>query len=165
MQLDWSTLLLEVINFLVLVWILKRFLYKPVLSVIAQRKAAIDKTLSDAEALQRQARELEHKNQTRLADWEREKDGLHTELTTELQAQRERLTTELQNALAQEREKQAVLDRRRLVELETQAIHKGMDQGLQFATRLLERAAGAELETRLVKIALDDLPHLSDTQK
>ena len=40
--------MLEVVNFLVLVWMLKRFLYKPVLEAIAQRKAAIDKTLSDA---------------------------------------------------------------------------------------------------------------------
>jgi F-type H+-transporting ATPase subunit b len=165
MQLDWSTLLLEVINFLVLVWILKRFLYKPVLNVIAQRKAAIDKTLSDAEALQRDAKELEQKYQARLADWEREKDALRRELTEELHAQRERLSAELQSSLVQEREKQTVLAQRRLAELETQAVRKGMQQGLQFTARLLERIAGAELEARLVQLALDDLPHLSDTQK
>jgi len=165
MQLDWSTLLLEVINFLVLVWILKRFLYKPVLNVIAQRKAAIDKTLSDAAALQGDAKELEQKYQSRLADWEREKDGLRRELGEELQVQRERLTTELQSALAQEREKNTVLEQRHLSELETQAVQTGTRRGLQFTSRLLERIAGAELEARFVQLALDDLPHLSDVQK
>ena len=48
MELSWPTFFLEIINFLVLVWILKRFLYKPVLEAIAHRKAVIDKTLVDA---------------------------------------------------------------------------------------------------------------------
>ncbi len=48
MELNWTTFALEIVNFLILVWILKRFLYKPVLEAIARRKTAIDKTLSDA---------------------------------------------------------------------------------------------------------------------
>ena len=39
MELDWTTFILEIINFLVLVWILHRFLYQPVMNVIAQRRA------------------------------------------------------------------------------------------------------------------------------
>jgi F-type H+-transporting ATPase subunit b len=164
-QLDWSTLLLEVINFLVLVWILKRFLYKPVLDAIARRKASIDKTLSDAQAKQAEAKTLEQQYQNRLGDWEQEKDGLRRTLTGELQAQRERLTEELQGALAKEREKETVLAERRLAELETRAAQKGTLQGVQFTERLLERIASAEVEARLVKVALDDLPHLPDAQK
>jgi len=48
LELSWSTFLLEIINFLVLVWILKHFLYKPVLDVIARRRSGIEKTLADA---------------------------------------------------------------------------------------------------------------------
>ena len=40
MQIDWTTFALEIINFLVLVWILKRFLYRPVLDTLARRRAA-----------------------------------------------------------------------------------------------------------------------------
>ena len=39
MELDWTTFVLEVINFLVLVWILRRYLYRPVLNTLAARKA------------------------------------------------------------------------------------------------------------------------------
>jgi F-type H+-transporting ATPase subunit b len=164
-QLDWSTMVLEVINFLVLVWLLKRFLYKPVLNIIAERKAAIDKTLADAEARKTEAKDLQEKYQSRLAEWEREKEGLRRELTGEIQTQRERLTAELQRTLAQERERQTVLAQRRITELETQAGQKGMHQGLQFTARLLERIASPELEARFVNVALEDLPHLSGTQK
>jgi F-type H+-transporting ATPase subunit b len=158
-------MVLEVVNFLVLVWLLKRFLYKPLLNVIAQRKAAIDKTLADAESGKTEAKELHEKYQSRLADWEIEKTRLRRELTGEIQAQRERLTAELQRALAQEREKETVLAQRRLSELETQASDKGTHQGLQFTARLLERIASPELEAKFLKVALDDLPHLSEAQK
>ena len=39
MQFDWTTFVLEVLNFLVLLWILKRFLYQPVLDVLDARQA------------------------------------------------------------------------------------------------------------------------------
>ena len=39
MQIDWWTLALQTINFLVLVWLLTHFLYRPVRQVIAERKA------------------------------------------------------------------------------------------------------------------------------
>ena len=58
MELSWPTFFLEIINFLVLVWILKRFLYKPVLEAVAHRKAVIDKTLADANAKEAGAQAL-----------------------------------------------------------------------------------------------------------
>jgi F-type H+-transporting ATPase subunit b len=164
-QLDWWTLLLEVVNFLVLVWILKRFLYKPVLDVIARRKAAIHRTRSDAEAEKTEARQLEEKFRNRLDEWEREKAGLRRDLNSELLAQRERLTAELQRALEQEREKQTVLAQRHIADLEAQAEAKGARQGLQFTARLLDRIAGPELESKMVSVALEDLPGLPDERK
>ena len=50
MEMDWSTFILEIINFLILVWILKRFLYRPILEVIARRREGVEKTLSEARA-------------------------------------------------------------------------------------------------------------------
>jgi F-type H+-transporting ATPase subunit b len=50
MQIDWWTLGLQAINFLVLVWLLSRFLYRPVRDVIAARKAEAERALSEAKA-------------------------------------------------------------------------------------------------------------------
>jgi F-type H+-transporting ATPase subunit b len=163
-QLNWSTFLLEIVNFLVLVWILKRFLYKPVLAAIARRKAAIDKTLSDADAKHRQALALELQYQSRLADWEHEKEGLRAALSEELRVQRERLTADLQKALEQEREKERVLAERRLAELKDRAAEQGVAMGVQFTARLLQRIASAELERQLFALVLEDLPRLTPVQ-
>lgn len=164
MQLSWSTFLLEIINFLILVWILKRFLYKPVLAAIASRKAAIDKTLSDAQAKNAESQKLEQQYQDRVADWEKEKAGLREALNEELQAQREKLTADLRKALDQERERDRVLTERRLAELQDRAAEQGIAQGVQFTARLLERIAGKEIEARLVAMVLEDLPHLPAAQ-
>ena len=48
MAIDWTTFALEVVNFLVLVWLLKRFLYQPVLEVLVQRRAGVARTLEEA---------------------------------------------------------------------------------------------------------------------
>ena len=50
MNFDWTTFALEAINFLILVWLLKRFLYRPILDAVARRQAAVARTLADAEA-------------------------------------------------------------------------------------------------------------------
>ncbi len=50
MHINWWTLALQTINVLVLVWLLSRFLYKPIVAAIAGRQAAADQLLADAEA-------------------------------------------------------------------------------------------------------------------
>ena len=38
MLIDWFTVVAQLINFLVLVWLLQRFLFKPVKAIVAKRK-------------------------------------------------------------------------------------------------------------------------------
>jgi F-type H+-transporting ATPase subunit b len=163
-ELNWLTFFLQIVNFLVLVWILKRFLYKPVLEAIAQRKAVIDKTLSDATARQADAQALERQYQNRLADWESEKEKLHVEVAEQINAQRAQMMAQLENALKQEREKARVLEERRQNELRNRAEEAGIAKGVQFTGRLLARAASPELESKLVSLTLEDLPRLSADQ-
>lgn len=164
MELSWTTLILEIVNFLVLVWILKRFLYKPVLTAIAQRKAAIDKTLSDAQARQTDAQALEEQYRNRLADWENEKEKLRAIVLQENNAQRVQLMAALQDSLAQERERERVLAERRLNELKNRAEEEGIAKGVQFTAHLLARCASPEVEARLAALALEDLPLLPSEQ-
>ena len=49
MQIDWWTLALQAVNFLVLVWLLWRFLYRPVREVIEKRKQLAEQAFADAD--------------------------------------------------------------------------------------------------------------------
>ena len=72
MELDWTTFVLEVLNFLVLVWLLKRFLYRPVLAVIEARRAETANKLDGAEAVRREAQALKDEYTGHLASLGRE---------------------------------------------------------------------------------------------
>ncbi|WP_374576249.1 F0F1 ATP synthase subunit delta [Phenylobacterium sp.] len=50
MQLNWSTLAIQTINALILVWILARFFFRPVADILAKRQAAAKALLDDAKA-------------------------------------------------------------------------------------------------------------------
>jgi F-type H+-transporting ATPase subunit b len=164
-ELSWSTFILEIINFLVLVWILKRFLYRPVLDVVARRRAAIEKTLEDAKGTQDKAEDMQAQYRNRLSDWEKEKQAAHEKLRGEINAERERLTAELQAELDKERERARAIDERRQKDLARRSEQTALAQGAEFASRLLERVAGPELEDRLVDIAIADLGELSEESR
>ncbi|WP_137957912.1 F0F1 ATP synthase subunit B, partial [Burkholderia sp. 4M9327F10] len=50
MRIDWSTLALQTINALVLIWLLARFLFRPVANIIAERQKAAQALIADADA-------------------------------------------------------------------------------------------------------------------
>lgn len=144
MQFDWWTFALQTVNFAVLVWLLHRFLYKPVLRMIDARRAEVDKQYADAAAADAQANAA-------LADIETQRANIAAERTAALKgaaahaeeaaaarhanAEREAaaLLNEARKALAAERAA-AVAEARRAA----------LDLGVDIARRLL-----AEVPTEL----------------
>lgn len=165
MELDWTTFVLEIINFLVLVWVLTRLLYAPVLNVVAQRKADIQKTLSDADTLRQEAQTLREQYEHRQSDWNREKETARNRMLEEVTAEKARLLAGLQASLEQEREKSRALEERQLTDLTRQVEDAAMTQGGLFAARLLARLASPELEATLVKVAIEDLRLLPEERR
>lgn len=161
MELSWTTFILEIVNFLVLVWILKRFLYKPVLEVIARRRAGIEKTLADARDLQTHAEKLREQYEGRLADWEKERQQARDALAVELEAERRRRLDALQAELQQQREKAREIEARRQADTVRELETAALQQSARFAARLLEQASGPDTQTRLVDLLIDALSRLT----
>ena len=162
MELNWSTFVLEIINFLILVWILKRFFYRPVLEVIARRRAGIEQTLADARQLQNDAEALQNQYRQRLADWEQERQRAREQLADEIEQERTHRLATLQTQLEQEREKARVADARRRADAVHKAEETALMQAAGFASRLLGELAGPELEQRLLELLLEQLSRLPD---
>lgn len=160
MELNWTTFLLEIGNFLVLVWILTRLLYRPILDTIAQRTAAVQHDLAEAERLRQEAHDLQMQYERRQADWTVEAERMRGRIVEDVQREKRRLLDELQSSLQQEREKATALEERRLTDLRHQVEDTAVMQGGLFATKLLTRLANAELEARLVTMLIEDLRQL-----
>jgi len=130
MHLDWWTLALQTVNFLVLVWLLWRFLYRPVRQVIEKRRDLADAAMRDAEA-QAQAAETErsglqadraalaeerHSMLKRMhADLERERTAMRQEAEREA----ETIAAQGRAALAEERTVTIAESRKEVVGLAT----------------------------------------------
>lgn len=165
MEFNVTTFILEIINFLILVWILQRLFYKPLLEVISRRKQFIDQSLADAKTMQQQAEEQRSLYENRQKLWEQEKQAalaaLHQQIDAERRAQMARLDTDLE----QERQKINVTLQRQQRELQRQAEKQALQNGARFAGMLLKQSASPELEARLFTMLLDNLKTLPEACK
>ncbi|MEJ2766244.1 F0F1 ATP synthase subunit delta [Photobacterium sp. MCCC 1A19761] len=164
MEFSWSTFLLEILNFLVLVWILKHFLFQPVLAVIRKRQAGIDAQLAESQRLHEESTALKSDYEHRLNHWEQERQQARMVLTKSLDAERATRLEQLKRSIEEEKEKFRVAESRRQQETRREIEHQAMQQSAQFAAILLRQAAGPELEARLLARLLDDLSQLSEDQ-
>jgi F-type H+-transporting ATPase subunit b len=159
-QLDWTTFALEIVNFLVLVWLLARFLYRPVAQAIAERRAQIERGMSAAHEAKAQAEVLQAQYQGRVAEWEREKAQARAALQEALDAERARSMETLRGELERERSRVATLAQRDAAERARQLETEALRQAAAFCARLLRPLAGPELEARIVELALGELNKL-----
>lgn len=157
MQFDWTTFGLEALNFLVLVWLLKRFFYQPVLAVIEARRVAMATTIADAAAVQREAEALKSEYQAHLAQVDKERAAASARFDADIAAERTRRLAALQAEMVEERRRREALEAHDRSQLELAQERNAMGIATRFAARFLERLAGPELEGRLVDLALSEL--------
>ncbi len=122
MQIDWVTMTAQIFNFLILIWLLQRVLYRPIKRALKAREEEVNRTLHEAEeekqiarteaqAYREAARELEENRQDRLESVRQEAEALRAELTEKARAEISGLRESWQAQL--EQEKAAFLDRLR----------------------------------------------------
>ena len=139
MHLDWWTIGLQTINFAILVWLLHRFLYKPVLAILDARKAEVQRQFDAAMA-------VEEKAKAQLASAESERAGMAAEREAALKAAAAQAQEMAETRRAQaERDAQALVDatRKSLAQEREKALdeakHVALDLGADFAQRLLSQ--------------------------
>ena len=80
-------MLCVVLNLLILAALMKKFLYKPVLGIIAKRQELIDSQFAAAEAAKEEARQLKVQYETSLSDSREEQQRILTEAKAEAAAE------------------------------------------------------------------------------
>lgn len=157
MRVDLWTLALQTVNVLVLVWLLARFLFRPVATVISARREAVDSLLADAETQREQAADA-------AADVAHQRDGLAAEgqrilADARAAAEAERVTllqraTDAAAQLHAEAQRALAGDRQAMREaLEREAT----DLALTIAARLLQRVPPRELNRAFIETLAEAL--------
>ena len=91
MLIDWFTVAAQALNFLILVWLLKRFLYKPILNAIDAREKRIATELADADAKKAEARQERDEFNRKNKEFDKQRTALLTKAEDEATAERQRL--------------------------------------------------------------------------
>lgn len=144
MSFDWSTLILQTVNFAVLAWLLHRFLYKPVLRLIDARRADVERQYTDAAAHNAKAKAELQRIETERASLAKERE----QALRDAAVQAERFAEERRAKARQEADalieaaRQTIADARDRHRAETR--NAALDLGVEIARRLL-----AEMPTEL----------------
>ncbi len=98
MLIDWFTVGAQALNFLILVWLMKRFLYQPILDAIDAREARIAKELADADVKKTEAQRERDEFQRKNEEFDQQRAALVNKATGEVEAERDRLLDEARQA-------------------------------------------------------------------
>lgn len=91
MLIDWFTVIAQVVNFLILVWLLKRFLYQPILNAIDAREQRIATELADADAKMNEAAKQRNEFQKKNAELEKQRNRYLNQAIDDAKAEHQRL--------------------------------------------------------------------------
>ena len=144
MHFDWSTFALQTVNFAILVWLLHRFLYRPVLRLVDARRTEIEKQYAAAHAAEEAA-------ETRLAAIEKERAGIAAERSAAMtQAAAEAEEQAARRRAAAEREAAALIDaaRKTIAEERERLLAEAQRQAFDLAADIARRLF-AELPAKL----------------
>ena len=149
MLIDWFTVGAEAINFLILMWLLKRFLYKPIMDAIDSREQKIAAELANAATkmaeAQKEREEFQHKNE----EFDQQRAALMNKATDEVKAEHQCLLDEARQAADTLRAKRQDALTQEYQSLITAIKHQTRDEVFAIARKTLSDLAAASLEERI----------------
>ncbi len=150
MSIDWITVAAQIVNFLVLVWLLKRFLYRPILDGIDAREAEIAERMSKAEYARQKAEAAETEFRDRLSAIRSDQSAMIDSVRLRAERERDALLKEARERLEREQEEyrrqREAEERKYIAEL-----HRvGMDAILSLTRKALKDLADDTFEERVV---------------
>ncbi|MEP6960430.1 MAG: F0F1 ATP synthase subunit B [Acidobacteriota bacterium] len=142
MLIDWFTVGAQALNFLILVWLMKRFLYKPILHAIDERENRIATELADADKKKAEAQKEHDEFQHRNTEFDQQRAAMLGKARSEAQAERQRLLDEARKAAVD-------LSSKHLAALkdEEHSLHQAVTRRTQQEVFAITRKALADLAT------------------
>lgn len=165
MLIDWYTVGAQAINFLILVWLLKRFLYKPVLAAIDAREKRIAAELQQAATAKAEAQkerdDLRQQNESLLG----QREELVRRATVDAGTQRQHLldAARLESQELRSKLMSTVKDERAALNLEL--VTRTREEVFALARKTLADLAGVTLEDRMLEVFIRYIQQMNDVQK
>jgi F-type H+-transporting ATPase subunit b len=161
MTIDWWTLFLQTVNFLLLVWLLQHFLYKPVRAVIEKRRELAEQALRKAEATDKEALKAKSMFESKSAELEKSRKALIEKAQQTAEAEAKKIV-----AQARKQADGIVADARKVAEerhAEALATVKKdiVETAVKIAGTILHKTTNTDLNNVFLARVLDEIDGLS----
>ena len=165
MLIDWFTVGAQAVNFIILVWLLKRFLYKPILDAVDARERRIAAELADADAKKAQAQKERDEFLNKSEAFDLQRAALLTQAEEEAKVERQRLLIEARQAADA-----LSLQRQDSLQNEAHNLTRAIGERVQhevfaIARKTLKDLASATLEERIGEAFVRRLRELEGSAK
>lgn len=164
MPIDWFTVTAQALNFIVLVWLLKRFLYGPILQAVDAREKRVAAELADAAAKQSEARHERDDFARKNAEFDQQRE-------TQLAKVQVQASDEHSRLLEKARADALAWSARRLASLRAEAQQQGQvirgqvqQEVFAIARKTLQDLASDGLEQRVCTVFGEQLRHMDAAQ-
>ena len=152
MLIDWFTVGAQTLNFLILVWLLKHFLYKPILNAIDAREKGIAAQLADATAKKAEAQKEHEEFQSKNKAWDEQRSALLGKATDDAKAEKDHLIDEAHKQADSLRAAQAAALQNDQKRLSTQIIRLTKEEVFDITRKALADLATVSLEERMGEV-------------
>jgi len=157
MKFDIWTFAFQIINFIVLLFILKRLLYRPIREILLKRRELVEKIIEDAEKTKKEALELKAEHSREMDKLGELKVRIVEEMKEEVLKERKRLIGEAEKDAAMRIEKGKALLEMEKTGIENELKEKAMDIVSAFSAGLLRDIADEELHRGIWRKFLAEL--------
>lgn len=164
MLIDWFTVVAQIINFLILVWLLKRFLYQPILDAIDAREQRIAAELADADAKKMEAQKERDTFQQKNEDFDKQRMARMNQITEAANAERAQLLDAARQESDDLRVQLQTTLKNEQHNLNEALSHRAREEVFAIVRKALIDLADTTLEDRVTAIFLDRLRALNDKE-
>ncbi len=165
MQINWFTVIAQIINFLILVWLLKRYLYKPILDAIDEREARITAQLNDAEARKAEAKIEQEEFIQKNEAFDRQKQDRMNDVLAEAKEAKEKLIEVARSEADALRAKLEAAAREMQEHVQSEIARKTQEEVFAIVGKTLTDLASVSLEEQSTTVFISKLKELDEHQK
>lgn len=165
MKIDLITFVAQIVNLLVLIWLMKKFLYAPILKTVEARQKQIDDAEEKAKRSLEDALKKERLYDEKLIAFEKKRASLLEQAQDEADCLRKTLLKEATEAaeMARTRFKESLLKEKKSANAEIEEVILGEFKVL--ANRAFKELASSDLQKQMAEVFSKKIADISDRQK